>query len=132
MVNKKLSIYEKEFIAILMAIDRWRCYLQRQQFVIKTDHKSLCYLQDQSLATELQKKAMAKLAGLDFKFEYKKGSENTSTDSLSRVAMKIECSAISACTPIWIQDVLHSYEHDDDAQKLLLELAVVNPNAQGF
>lgn len=131
-VNKKLSIYEKEFLAILMAIDKWRCYLQRQQFVIKTDHKSLCYLHDQSLATELQKKAMAKLAGLDFKFQYKKGSENTTADSLSRVAIKLECAAISGYTPVWIHEVNQSYEHDVDAQRLLTELAVVNPNAQGF
>uniref|UniRef100_A0A0A9AH12 Reverse transcriptase domain-containing protein n=1 Tax=Arundo donax TaxID=35708 RepID=A0A0A9AH12_ARUDO len=66
--NQKLSIYEKEFIAILMVVEKWRCYLQRGPFLIKTDHKSLCHLQDQSLSTELQKKAMAKLAGLQFKF----------------------------------------------------------------
>ena len=72
--NRKLSIYEKEFLAILMAIDKWRCYLHGGPFIIRTDHKSLCYLQDQSLATELQKKAMAKLSGLQFKFQYKKGA----------------------------------------------------------
>lgn len=27
---------------------------------------------------------------------------------------------------------MNSYEHDEDAQKLLMELPVVNPNAQGF
>jgi hypothetical protein len=54
--NCKLSIYEKEFLAILMAVDRWRCYLHRKPFVIKTDHKSLTHLQDQTLVTELQRK----------------------------------------------------------------------------
>jgi hypothetical protein len=32
-----LSIYEKEYIAILMAIDQWRAYLHLQEFVIATD-----------------------------------------------------------------------------------------------
>lgn len=52
-VNQRLSIYEKEFLAIMMAVDRWRPYLIRGPFVIKTDHKALCHLDDQSLDTEL-------------------------------------------------------------------------------
>jgi hypothetical protein len=42
--NSKLSTYEKEFLAILMVVDKWRCYLQRGPFVIQTDHKSLIHL----------------------------------------------------------------------------------------
>jgi hypothetical protein len=72
--NKKLSTYEKEFLAVLMAVDKWRSYLSRKPFLIKTDHKSLCHLQDQSMSTEMQRKAMVKLAGLQFKFQYKRGA----------------------------------------------------------
>jgi len=42
--NQGLSTYEKECMAILLAVDKWRCYLQHQQFGIKTDHKSLLFL----------------------------------------------------------------------------------------
>lgn len=38
--HKQLSIYEKEFLALIMAVDRWRPYLMRQKFIILTDHKS--------------------------------------------------------------------------------------------
>lgn len=62
--NQKLSIYEKEFLAIMMAIDKWRAYLLRGPFVIKTNHQSLCHLDDQVLGFELQRKAMTKLIGL--------------------------------------------------------------------
>jgi hypothetical protein len=44
-----LSIYGKEFLALLMAIERWRSYLQRAEILIRTDHHSLCYLDDQTL-----------------------------------------------------------------------------------
>jgi hypothetical protein len=98
--NSKLSTYEKELLAILMAVDEWRCYLQRGSFVIGSDHNSLSHLQDQSLATDLQKKAMTKLAGLQFTMQYKKGAENKVADALSRVAHCIELSAISTSTPI--------------------------------
>jgi hypothetical protein len=50
-LNRKLSIYEKEFLGIIMAIDKWRQYLQRGPFTILTDHKSLCNLADQQLST---------------------------------------------------------------------------------
>jgi hypothetical protein len=42
--NSQLSTYEKEFLAILMAVEKWRCYLSRGPFVIRTDHRSLCHL----------------------------------------------------------------------------------------
>ena len=34
----ELSIYEKEFLALIMAVERWRPYLQRGEFIIKMDH----------------------------------------------------------------------------------------------
>jgi hypothetical protein len=45
----------------MMAVDKWRSYLQRGPFVILMDHKSLCNQEEQQLATNLQRKAMSKL-----------------------------------------------------------------------
>lgn len=45
--NQKLSTYEKDFLAVMMAVDKWRSYLQCGPFMIVTDHKSLCTLGDQ-------------------------------------------------------------------------------------
>lgn len=39
--NQQLPAYEKEFMAVMMAVDKWRAYLSRGPFVIRTDHKSL-------------------------------------------------------------------------------------------
>lgn len=52
--NQTLSIYEKECLAILMAIEKWRPYLQHRQFTIKTDHKSLLHLTEQRVHLKLQ------------------------------------------------------------------------------
>jgi len=71
--HQHLSIYEKEFLALMMAIEKWRQYLQQNEFIIQTDHKSLTYLGDQQLQSEMQKKAMARLMGLQFKIVYKPG-----------------------------------------------------------
>jgi hypothetical protein len=94
-MNQKLSIYEKEFLAVIMAVDKWRQYLQRGPFTILTDHKSLTNLNDQQLASDLQRKAMAKLVGLQFDIKYKKGVENSAADSLSRVGHLLDIQAIS-------------------------------------
>jgi hypothetical protein len=83
--NKFLSIYEKEFLALIMAVERWRPYLQRQKFVISTDHRSLAFLNDQTLHSELQRKAMTKLMGLQFSIVYRKGRENKVAVALSRI-----------------------------------------------
>src|SRR3989337_121639 len=71
--NRALSVYEKEYLAILLAVDQWRPYLQFQQFTIRTDQKSLIHLQDQKLHTVWQQKALTKLMGLNYTIVYKKG-----------------------------------------------------------
>jgi hypothetical protein len=96
--HKNLSIYEKEFLALIMAVKRWRHYLQRQEFIIRTDHKSLAYLKDQNLHSDLQRKAMTRMMGLQFKILYKKEKENIATDALSKVGHMMAIQAVSSCS----------------------------------
>ena len=49
--HRGLSTYEKECLAILMAVDKWRSYLQHAEFIIRTDQKSLVHLDDKRLTT---------------------------------------------------------------------------------
>jgi hypothetical protein len=49
-----LSTYEKERLAILMAVDYWRHYLQSTPFIILTNQKCLTHLDDQRLSTPWQ------------------------------------------------------------------------------
>jgi hypothetical protein len=83
--HKFLSIYEKEFWALIMAVERWRPYLQRQEFIIKIDHKSLAYLNEQTLQSNLQRNAMTRMMGVQFRIQYKKGKDNLAADALSKI-----------------------------------------------
>lgn len=98
--------------------------------MIKTDHKSQCNLEDQVLHTDLQKKAMTRLVGLNFFFfQYKKGEDNKVADALSRVGHVFSLHAVSARVPLWIQEIVNSYAVDTKAQAMLQELAVTGRNA---
>jgi hypothetical protein len=55
---------------------------------------------------------MTKLMGLQFKIVYKKGKENKAADALSRIPVVQAMQAISVVQPIWIQEVINSYETD--------------------
>lgn len=131
-VHRKLSIYKKEFLALIMAVERWHQYFQRQEFVIKTDHKSLFYLNEQNLHSKLQRKAMTRLMGLQFKVIYRKGKENVAADALSRVGHLFSIQAVSEAQPVWIQEVVYSYITDSKAQALLTRLAIHSPDSEGF
>jgi hypothetical protein len=93
--SKNLSIYEKEYLALILDVDKWRAYLQRAPFTIRTDHRSLTFLGEQQLHSELQKKAMAKMIGLQFQIVHKKGVENAMADALSRVSYLMALSHVS-------------------------------------
>ena len=80
-----LSTYEKEMLAIIKAIKKWRPYLLGKPFTVRTDHKSLKYLLEQRITTPAQTRWLPKLLGYDYKIEYKRGPENQGADSLSRV-----------------------------------------------
>jgi hypothetical protein len=131
-LTRKLSIYEKEFLAVIMAVDKWRQYLPRGPFLIMTDHKSLCNLTDQQLTSDLQRKALAKLIGLQFQFRYKKGTENGAADSLSHVGHLLDIQTVSSCQPDWIIKVRNSYTNDVEMQQLLQQLTIASPDAKGF
>jgi hypothetical protein len=123
--NKGLSVYEKEYLAILLAVQQWRPYLQAGEFIIRTDHKSLSHLADQQVHTEWQQKVLTKLMGLQYKILYKKGILNGAADALSRKPPdSSQLMTVTTVQPTWLAAVQASYDEDTHAQNLLQKLAV--------
>jgi hypothetical protein len=82
-INLGKSIYEKEMLAILHAVDLWHPYLLGKRFQIKTDHQSLKYFLEQRISSPEQQKWVTKLFGYHYEIIYKKSKYNVVADALS-------------------------------------------------
>jgi len=77
-------VYERELMAIVFAIQKWRHYLLSKKFMMFTDQKSLKFLLEQRVVEKGQQKWLSKLMGYSFDIKYKVGSKNRIADMLSK------------------------------------------------
>ena len=102
---QNMLTYDKEMLAIVHAATRWRSYLIRRCFQIKTDHKSLKYLLEQKISSPEQQKWVTKVLGYDYEITYKKGKENVVADALLRLPKQAKFLAISLSTSDFFEDI---------------------------
>ncbi|XP_039032057.1 uncharacterized protein LOC120166978 [Hibiscus syriacus] len=99
--NSALSIYEKEYLAILLA----------------------------KLTTTIQKKGLTKLLGLDYTIQYRKGKLNVVADALStRWEDQAQCFVLGATVlvPTWVQEVEDCYQ-GDTLEHYWISTLIINP-----
>jgi hypothetical protein len=111
--NLGKSIYEKEMLAILHAVNIWHPYLLGQRFQIKTYHQRLKYFLEQCISSPEQQKWVTKIFGYDYDIIYKKGKNNVVVDALSQ---KYEDErflfSLSFILPDWLQAVHQEWLYD--------------------
>jgi hypothetical protein len=82
--ERNYPVHEQELLAVIRAIQEWKCYLDGQRFQVITDHKSLTYLQKQPHLSSRQTRWMEFLSQFNFEMQYKPGKSNIVADALSR------------------------------------------------
>ena len=83
-LERTLSIYDKEMLAIMHALAKFRQHLIGNKFCIKTDHNSLRHFLRQRDLNERQQKWVNKLQSYDFDISYIKGTQNGVANALTR------------------------------------------------
>lgn len=132
-----LSTYEKELLAVVLAVNKWRGYLLGRPFTIKTDQEAIKHLLSQKITTLMQQKWLTKLLGYDYNIVYKKGKENVVADPLSRRYegadhFQGESRAISIVIPQWQQEVKASWANDLAVQEILTKIALYPSSVTEF
>ncbi|MCH79300.1 RNA-directed DNA polymerase (Reverse transcriptase), partial [Trifolium medium] len=121
--NLAKSAYEKELMAVVLAIQHWRPYLIGRKFIVSTDQKSLKQLLQQRMVTADQHNWAAKLLGYDFEIVYKPGKLNRGADALSRVNEDGEmCQAVSSVKWIDERSLKEGIQQDNHLQQVIKKL----------
>ncbi|KAI5436888.1 hypothetical protein KIW84_023128 [Lathyrus oleraceus] len=117
--NLAKSAYERELMAVALAIQHWRPYLIGRHFTVTTDQKSLKQLWQQKITTPGQQNWATKLLGYQFDIVYKPGVENRGADALSCLPENGELMA-AVSYPVWDEgNVIQEEVHND---KVLLKI----------
>jgi hypothetical protein len=83
--QKNYPVHEKELLAIIRALTKWRYDLLGTKFKIYTDHRTLEHFMTQKDFSLRQARWQEYLAQYEFEIVYVKGEENTVMDALSRI-----------------------------------------------
>lgn len=96
--EKNYSATELECLAVKWGIWKMRDYLEGYHFIVITDHQSLKWLNKiENPSGRLARWAM-ELSQYDFEIKYRKGSENTVADALSRQPLQVFQITTVTCT----------------------------------
>lgn len=115
-------IYERELMAIVLAIQKWQHYLLGHKFVVCTDQRALKHLLEEREVAPQYQKWLTKLLGYDFEIKYQPGLLNKAVDALSRIPDNVELHSITVPTIVDVHLIHEEVQADPKLQLILRQL----------
>ena len=117
----KYSAFDRELLAIVLAVRHFSHFLEGRQFTIFTDHKPLIHCLNMKEPSARVFRQLAYLSSFDFSIQHIAGRDNVVADCFSRAVI----SAISS-SPLFSQELLrqtppteHDVKHFKDSLKVI-------------
>ena len=80
----RYAAIEKECLAIVWAVDKFKNYLYGKEFILQTDHLPLTYLRNMKNTNNRLMGWALFLQSYSYRIEYVKGTDNIGADMMSR------------------------------------------------
>lgn len=110
--ERNYSITERETLAVVIALEHWRCYLENgKQFTVFTDHSALKWFLSINNPTGRLARWGVRLSAFNFELKHRRGVDNVIPDALSRA---VPVSSISTAnsyvntTDSWYKNIYNS------------------------
>lgn len=113
--KKRYSTYDKEFYALVRALEHWKHYLVAKEFILHSDHEALKYIQGQHSLQPRHAKWVEFIQAFTFTIKHKSGSMNKGADALSR-----KHSLLNSLFPrvVGLESIKREYTSDQDFGEL--------------
>ena len=96
------SVTDREFLALVESIKKFRPYVFGRRFTVFSDHKPLGPMLTLTTANSRHARYLMTLEEYDFDLQYKPGNENTTADIISRLTLTLSIFATDKDS--WIKD----------------------------
>lgn len=127
--EKAYSVSEKECLAVVWAVEKWRHYLEGRSFEVVTDHAALTWAFQHPKPSSRLIRWTIRLQGFHFTVKYRKGQCNVVPDVLSRSPMVSEDTLLIATAikthsplcnlPIDLSQIAMAQSKDVEIQELI-------------
>ena len=117
--EQNYHVGEQEILAAIHALELWRCYLDKQIFVVVTDHSPNTFFQiaDKKVLSPRQTRWAERLSRFQFTWEYRPGRVNVAdplsrhpafeaTTALSSITLDLSCLTLSSADGAMLSAVM--------------------------